>query len=135
MILTEQEITAIDPGEYYNDINFAREIEAAVIAKLASDVSVEPAGWFRKDHLAQLGRGAFLIATHPTNEVESLVPLYTAEAIAAARVAENERCAKVCETTVWSADIDVWRDMTKKDVSVKSMLACADAIRALKETP
>jgi len=52
------------------------------------------------------------------------------KAIAAARVQENERCAKVCESTSWSEDIDVWREMTKRDVSVKSMLACAEAIRA-----
>ena len=57
--------------------------------------------------------------------------LYDATAIAQARVQALEEAAKVCESTVWSADIDVWRDMTKKDVSVKSMLACADAIRAL----
>ena len=81
---------------------------AAVLEKLTAGVSVEPVAW-----LAEYGGD-----------------VYTATAIAAARVQENERCAKVCESTSWSEDIDVWREMTKRDVSVKSMLACAEAIRA-----
>lgn len=43
---------------------------------------------------------------------------------------EREACAKVCESTVWTASIPEWRDMTKRDIAVKSMLACAAAIRA-----
>ena len=50
----------------------------------------------------------------------------------AALVAAKERgaCAQVCESTVWTASIPEWRDMTKHDIAVKSMLACAAAIRA-----
>ena len=43
---------------------------------------------------------------------------------------EREACAQVCESTVWTASIPEWRDMTKHDIAVKSMLACAAAIRA-----
>jgi hypothetical protein len=64
----------------------------------------------------------------------NMVPAYTAEqlhAYAAACVAEErERCARVCESTTWSEDIDIWREMTKRDVSARSMLECAAAIRA-----
>ena len=49
-------------------------------------------------------------------------------ALVAAR--EREACAQVCESTVWTASIPEWRDMTKRDIAVKSMLACAAAIRA-----
>lgn len=44
--------------------------------------------------------------------------------------AEREECAKVCEEHSWPADIDWWIEATKKDVSVKSALECASAIRA-----
>ena len=43
---------------------------------------------------------------------------------------EREACAKVCESTVWTASIPEWREMTKHDVSSKSMHECAAAIRA-----
>jgi hypothetical protein len=40
--------------------------------------------------------------------------------------------AMICESTVWSEDIDVYRGMTKRDISVRSMLECAAAIRSQK---
>ena len=43
---------------------------------------------------------------------------------------EREACAKVCETSVWSEDIDAYRKMTKRDIASRSMLECAAAIRA-----
>lgn len=50
------------------------------------------------------------------------------------RADEREACAKVCESTAWTSSIEEWRDMTKKDVSSKSMLACATTIRARSNT-
>lgn len=43
---------------------------------------------------------------------------------------EREECAAICEDTVWTEDIDWWITATKRDVSSRSMLACAAAIRA-----
>ena len=59
-------------------------------------------------------------------EVQRLVALVAEKAAAK----EREACAQVCESTVWTASIPEWRDMTKRDIAVKSMLACAAAIRA-----
>lgn len=71
-LLTDQEICAALPGinPLPRSIEFARAIEQAVIAKLAT-VSVEPVAW-----IAEYGGD-----------------VYTAEALAAARVQENERIA------------------------------------------
>lgn len=110
-ILTPTEISGCLTG---GPTAVARAIEAAVIKRLAAGVSVEP--------------------DYSNPQAGCYFDGYTKQsldaAIAAARVQENERCAKVCESTSWSEDIDVWREMTKRDVSVKSMLACAEAIRA-----
>ena len=43
---------------------------------------------------------------------------------------ERDECAKVCNSTAWTASIDEWKAMTKKDVAEQSMHACAAAIRA-----
>lgn len=43
---------------------------------------------------------------------------------------EREECAAICEDTVWTEDIDWWITATKRDVSSRSMLACAAAIRS-----
>ena len=48
--------------------------------------------------------------------------------------AEREACAKVCESTPWSADIDWWRQATKREVGEKSAFECAAAIRARSKT-
>lgn len=44
-----------------------------------------------------------------------------------------DAAAKVCESTVWSDDIDYWRNATKKEISTRSMLECASEILKLKE--
>lgn len=135
-ILTEDEINGIADkheaalgGVWPHE--FAEAIIDATIKRLAAGVSVEPYATLHHDdgYFTTKQREHDLRYSGPMRtEVVTLDQLTTA--IAAARVAENERCAKVCESTSWSEDIDVWREMTKRDVSVKSMLACAEAIRA-----
>ncbi len=49
---------------------------------------------------------------------------------AAARAAEREACAKLCESNIWSKDVAWWREATKSEVSVESSVQCAAAIRA-----
>lgn len=107
---------------------------AAVLEKLTAGVSVEPVGvviGFDDDTGNAVVDHSCEGPYGPLDDYEGIYNLDQLNtAIAAARVQENERCAKVCESTSWSEDIDVWREMTKRDVSVKSMLACAEAIRA-----
>ena len=78
-ILTPTEISGCLTG---GPTAVARAIEAAVIKRLAAGVSVEPSFFNVMD-----GKTAY-------------IPYYTPKqfttAIAAARVQENERCAKVC---------------------------------------
>ena len=121
-MLTDQEIQAAymtaDSAEL-----FARAIEQAVITKLAG-VSVEPVAWRNPVDSYSL------VTTHQkeTNEFQysdeflagHTEPLYTAAAIAAARVQENERCVQALEALWHSND-----DSTKK---------CIAAIRALINT-
>ena len=64
----------------------ARAIEAAVIAKLAT-VSVESVGY-----RSRLGSGSYTYCRTP-EFFDNAAPLYTTEAIAAARVQENEKIA------------------------------------------
>ena len=47
--------------------------------------------------------------------------------------AEREACAKVCETTPWSSDIEWWKHATKREISERSAHECAAAIRARKD--
>ena len=61
----------------------------------------------------------------PADYVEALAKLC---ALSVAK--EREECAKVCNSTAWTASIDEWKAMTKKDVAEQSMHACAAAIRA-----
>lgn len=68
---------------------------------------------------------ALVIANHPPQSF-----MTWQEGYEAGKQAEREACAKVCESTAWTSSIEEWRDMTKKDVASKSMLACAAAIRA-----
>ena len=98
-MLTDQEIQAAymtaDSAEL-----FARAIEQAVITKLAG-VSVEPVAWRNPVDSYSL------VTTHQkeTNEFQysdeflagHTEPLYTAAAIAAARVQALEEAAKVCD--------------------------------------
>ena len=43
----------------------------------------------------------------------------------------REECAVVCENTCWSEDISNYRNMTKRDIAIRSMLECAAAIRSM----
>ena len=52
------------------------------------------------------------------------------EAVAEAVATEREACALVCESICWSAEIDAWIAMTKKEISSMSAHQCASAIRA-----
>ena len=47
-----------------------------------------------------------------------------------ARQVERERCAVVCESGApWAAQIEWWQKATKRDVSARTALECAAAIR------
>ena len=119
MILTheEQQQLADTPNAR---LVLVRNTIAAVLQKLAG-VSVEPVAWRNPVDSYSL------VTTHQkeTNEFQysdeflagHTEPLYTAEAIAAARVQENERCVQALEALWHSND-----DSTKK---------CINAIRAL----
>ena len=122
MILTheEQQQLADTPNAR---LVLVRNTIAAVLQKLAG-VSVEPVAWRNPVDSYSL------VTTHQkeTNEFQysdeflagHTEPLYTAEAIAAARVQENERCVQALEALWHSND-----DSTKK---------CIAAIRALINT-
>lgn len=53
------------------------------------------------------------------------------EALKEARSNALEEAAALCADFSWGADIDWWLNATKKDVSAKTCLECAAAIRAL----
>ena len=101
----------LSSGELMNSelASSARASEAAVIAKLSKDVSVEPVA-YSFQLVASIDDGvyggwgnpslSFNKPIVPADSIRNLTELYTADAIAAARVAENERCAKV----VWSEE-------------------------------
>ena len=100
-------------------------VEAAVIRKLAAGVSVEPVDGALLDDMVEgshpsYGRGLFTTDN-------CITPLYTATAIAAARVQENERCAKVCEELSPDQVLNP-RDSSFFDVTT---LACSEAITRL----
>lgn len=44
--------------------------------------------------------------------------------------AEREECAKICESTPLTSDIDWWRKAIKREVYERSARECAAAIRA-----
>ncbi len=58
-------------------------------AELATLRAQEPVAWFRKDHLAQVQRGAFMVGAHKDRDYDYLVPLY-AEAGAAPTCTSDE---------------------------------------------
>jgi hypothetical protein len=43
--------------------------------------------------------------------------------------AQRDEDARICESTVWAEDISAYREMTKRDIAVRSMIECAAAIR------
>lgn len=87
-LLTDREIEQLSEGIAIDDFNhdLARRVEAAVLQKLAT-VSVEPVGY-----RSRLGSGSYTYCRTP-EFFDNTEPLYTAEAIAAARVQENEKIA------------------------------------------
>jgi hypothetical protein len=92
-LLTDDEIDAAWARSPQNNLrDYAKEIEAAVIRKLAA-VSVEPCAWEVQRAMA----GPHL-SYSKTKGALSNEPLYRAKALAAARVQENERIAKHFET-------------------------------------
>ena len=65
--------------------------------------------------------------------VEDEPEYYTLAQLEAVRREAIEQCAKVCESTSFSMSIEEWKAITKKEMSVKAMLACAADIRKLLE--
>ena len=124
MILNEIERAVIcGKQKYRTNADFIDAIEAAVIAKLAQGVSVEPDFTACKAR-GYLGPGMMCgqvivgdkSCGNRTSPCENKVPYHTADqlqtAIAAARVAENERCANWLDERGASAggqDLDPYR--------------------------
>lgn len=128
-LLTDKEIDAVAETYPYNISLYTRAIEAAVINKLAG-VSVKPVAW--RFELATTkcnddGYGGWTERLSnfepnvPDGSIRNLTPLYTAEALAAARVQENERCVAVVR------DVYDKTGFTTCDVGAD----CIEAIRAL----
>ena len=82
-----------------------------------------------RDEIIRMAREAGLSIRGHYDETGS-TPSELERFAALVAAAEREACAKVCEEHSWLADIDWWIEATKKDVSVKSALECASAIRA-----
>lgn len=74
--------------------DFARAIESAVIARLSAGVSVEPVAWMKQHNNGSVELNEYRTFVHEDAILTGRVPLCTAEAVAAARAQENERCAK-----------------------------------------
>lgn len=73
-------------------LTIAKAASVATIHKLAAGVSVEPAAWFELNS----DMDAWFLS-YGFNPKAKTRPLYTATAIAAARVQAIEECAKVCD--------------------------------------
>ena len=90
-LLTDREIEQLSEGIAIDDFNhdLARRVEAAVLQKLAT-VSVAPVAWL--DEEFDMAYTTSELAGEPTDP--TMFPaLYPPEAIAAARVQENEKIA------------------------------------------
>lgn len=77
-------------------IGIARAIESALIAKLAAGVSVEPVATVQTRRMQPLG-DACGVEAHLHHYQHPGALLYTATAIAAARVQENARIVELCK--------------------------------------
>ena len=107
MILTDTEIRECLTG---GPKTVARMIEAAVLSKLSQGVSVEPVAWIGLRNGIEHMTSQWKIAEADSATYDT--PLYTTTAIAAARVAENERCANWLDKRGASAggrDLDPYR--------------------------
>ena len=142
MILNEIERAVIcGKQEYRTNADFIDAIEAAVIAKLAQGVSVEPVAWIGLRNGIEHMTSQWKIAEADSATYDT--PLYTTTAIAAARVQALEEAAVVCEkyaTDKWSLykgrppynGTEQGRADPDTQGHSDGANACADAIRALK---
>lgn len=122
-LLTDDEIIQVwdecpDTEYTRGAINFGKAIEATLIKKLAAGVDVE-----RYEYQSRDGTWLpFLSDQHLANTKEDgtwpIRPIYTAEAIAAARVIAIEEAAKLCTDAL-------------EEHKLHSNFICAGAIRAL----
>lgn len=73
---------------------------------------------------------ANLVAKHTLMNIDPSKFISCQEVMEAARLAEREACAKVCEQSEIPIPIDVWHGGTKKEMTKHTALALANAIRA-----
>ena len=104
---------------------FANSVAAATVSRLAAGVSMEPIAY--EEFAVAYANGKRLVYEKTANlpSYIHIQPLYTATAIAAARVAENERCLALMD----SIGCD-WRDAGDVAKFYAANYLC-DAIRAL----
>lgn len=89
--------------------------EQEVIKRLAAGVSVEPVAHQRIDpETKERVWDEDSFTSHP-NDFDESMPLYTATAIAAARVQENERCARTLEAIGCQGYADALRALLGKE--------------------
>lgn len=86
-VLTDKEKAALRDGTR-DIVELIDDVQAAVIKRLAAGVIVEPAGWKKGCKLFYQNVG--------WKDPSGFEPLYTATALAAARVQMNERCVQAC---------------------------------------
>jgi hypothetical protein len=55
--------------------------------------------------------------------------------LAAARASVYAECARICRDLTWAEDISWWLKATKKEVSARSCIECAEAIDRAAATP
>lgn len=114
-VLTDDDLANLSRKHGPFAFDVYRAIEAETIKRLAAGVRVEPVAYYANHRLTPEGTTEFY--GYADKKLEPSTMLYTAEAIAAARVQENERCAQALEALWHSND-----DSTKK---------CIAAIRAM----
>ena len=126
-VLTDEEIDAVAEAHPYNISLYTRAIEAAVVKRLAAGVRVEPAAerrriryswgecWdYRDDEkVAYTAPGFDITLVTPAAPLFTLDQLTTA--IAAARVQENERCARTLEAIGCQGYADALRALLGKE--------------------
>ena len=93
-ILTHEEAKALKDAATWDMFDLIRAIEHAVIAKLAAGVSVEPVGVVRQLHMVTV---RFDTSTTYGCDIPDGEKLYTATAIASARVQALEEAANMCD--------------------------------------
>ena len=86
MILTHEEVQALRDDYMSDPFELMRNVESAVIARLAAGVSVQPSFYQWRDEADKV------------HHTEIYTPDQLNTAIAAAQVQMNERCAKLVES-------------------------------------